>query len=145
MQFAAAVAARGLQADLPMDPAQAQRYTELFRCLREGGAKVSALDRSRILSWVQQQVTVAQLSDAIAKAKRNREQEGSLQPIGAAYLAAILDDQRKPKGPPWWSSDAAMDAKARECGIQTARPGESRDDYRNRIRAAISAAGGLQA
>ena len=137
VEFAAAVAGRSMANDTAMSDEQRGQYTELYRCLRQAGAKVSALDRDRLQQWVQQKVTLVQLTAAVQLAKRRREAEGSRQPIGVAYLDAIIADIRKPKCPPWWSSDAAMEAKAREVGIDGARIGESREQFKARITVAI--------
>ncbi|MFC3336920.1 hypothetical protein ACFOEY_00210 [Paracandidimonas soli] len=40
-------------------------------------------------------------------------------------------------GPAWWTSHTLMERKGREVGIGPARPGESSDQYRARIQAAI--------
>lgn len=42
-----------------------------------------------------------------------------------------------PSGPPWWMSHASMEAKGREVGVGPARPGETNEQYRARIHAAI--------
>lgn len=136
-QIAAAMLNRKKSEERALDAEQSQRYGEIYRILREGNAKVSALDRDRMQQWVWQKVTVLQVQAALQLAKRRRAEEGSTQPIGCAYLEAILADIRKPKTPPWWQSVATMDAKARELGIDTARPGESMDQYKARIGALV--------
>lgn len=40
-------------------------------------------------------------------------------------------------GPPWWTSHTLMERKAAEVGVGLARPGETNDQYRARIHAAI--------
>ena len=144
VEFAAALARKSIPEERKLDDEQRQRYGAIYRTLREGGAKVSALDRERLHQWVLQQVTVPQVQEAVQLAKRRRTAEESRQPIGVAYLDAIIADLRKPKSPPWWSSVGAMDAKAVELGIDAARPGESMEQYKGRITAAIRNLGGGQ-
>lgn len=71
--------------------------------------------------------------EALETAQQRRADASSDQPIGSCYLNAILNDLKK--GPPWWSSDERMLDKAVELGIKEAKPGESRDQFRERIKA----------
>lgn len=56
--------------------------------------------------------------------------------LGGEIFPAV----RKPNvasGPPWWTSHVLMERKGREVGIGAARAGETSDQYRARIQAAI--------
>lgn len=44
---------------------------------------------------------------------------------------------KAPAGPPWWTSHSSMERKGIEVGVGPARAGESADQYRARIQAAI--------
>lgn len=72
--------------------------------------------------------------------------ESQFVPHPATWLnAARWEDElepprpRKPveSGPPWWSSHTLMERKGREVGVGPARPGETGEQYRARIHAAI--------
>lgn len=126
----------------PPDEESARRATALAVAARKLGAQLHSHD-PRVQRWVGQGVTERHVEEAVSIARQRRADEGSVQPIGAGYLDAILRDvlnPPKPKAPAWWSSVALMDAKAREIGIATARPGEELDAYRQRIQAAAAQA-----
>lgn len=53
-------------------------------------------------------------------------------------LGEVFAPQQKAQsGPPWWSSHALMERKAAEFGVGTARAGETTEQYRARIQAAM--------
>lgn len=132
------------------EPVQADRRREVDLVLtaRQHGANVTASD-PRVMRWAEQGVTPRQMEQACAIARQRREAEGSRQAVNAGYLDAILRDVLNPPerktAVAWWADDCSMDAKARELGIALARPGESRDDYKARIRAAALQAEARQA
>lgn len=140
-----AIAALGLakmsQASPPAMPESKRRVVDLVLSARQASVPVTSSD-PRVIAWAAQGVTPRQLEQAIGIAKQRRAAEGSRQAINAGYLDAILRDILNPPERPavaaaWWSSVAGMDAKARELGIATARPGETEADYKNRIRSAL--------
>jgi hypothetical protein len=145
LRLAAALAARGRD-DSPMDEETSRKMTQIYECLRGAGVVFNALDRDRLVGWVQQNVTPAQVHAAVQIARQRRTADESRQRITVAYLAAILPDVINPpksKGPPWWSSDQAMESRARELGIDGARVGEAREQFKARISAAIREQGGV--
>ena len=121
-------------------PKDRRREVDLVLTARQHGANVTASD-PRVMRWAEQGVTPRQMEQACAIARKQREQSGSRQAVNAGYLDAILRDILDPPERKatvaWWADDMTMDAKARELGVALARPGESRDDYKGRIRAAI--------
>lgn len=64
------------------------------------------------------------------RGERWEDELGDVLPGAAARQAAQA-------GPPWWSSHALMERKAREVGVGPARPGEETAQYRARIQQAI--------
>lgn len=54
-------------------------------------------------------------------------------------LGEVFAPQQKPvqAGPGWWTSHVLMERKGREVGVGAPRPGETGDQYRARIQAAM--------
>ena len=90
-------------------------------------------------------VTVAELRSAIRLSLEEREKQGSFQPVPVKYVAAVVKSERaavrrgveRVRG----RRDAArgladFEALARKLGISGARPGESEEQFRARVRAA---------
>lgn len=147
-RFAADWSAARSVAPAPVDEALQRRATELAVALRKLGVTVTAMS-PYVQDWAKRGVTVPQAEEAARVAAMRREADGSTQPVGPGYLDAILRDVLNPPKPKardqWWVSDQAMDAKARELGIATARPGESAESFKARIAAAIRLAEGAGA
>lgn len=121
------------------DQETARRANGIAARLRQAGVSCHA-QQPKLLAWVAQGISDAQLDAALAAARQGRADEGTGQPLNLGYIDAKLQTvlrPPKPAAPPWWQSDSSMDAKARELGIPIARPGEERDAYRARINAAL--------
>ena len=66
-----------------------KRAVEMTRLLRNAGASLQSAD-PRVIEWVTAGVSDKVLLAALDKAKRQREQTGSVQPIGAGLLNSIV-------------------------------------------------------
>ncbi len=87
-------------------------------------------------------VSDADLLAAVDLARQAREAEGTGQPLNPGFIRANLRkaiEQKKPATVAWWSSVPAMEAQARKLNIPGARPGESLDEFKERIWSAHSA------
>lgn len=108
---------------------------ELFAVLKANSCNGTPSD-PRILEWVRQGLTPDGLRKVIAKAR-----ESTQDVLGPNYLNRVMDSMRTAKGngkgAAWSTDESACDAKARELGI-TPRPGESYQQLRNRIAAALT-------
>jgi hypothetical protein len=85
-------------------------------------------------------VSDADLLVAVELARLAREAEGTGQPLNPGFIRAKLRkaiEQKKPTTVAWWSSVPAMEACARELNIPCARPGESMNEFKTRIVAAL--------
>jgi len=110
---------------------------ELFAVLKANSCKGTPA-HPQVAEWVRQGVTASTLRKAIAKARESNDG-----PLNPAYLAAIVErlKSEKPangKASAWATDEGACEAKARELGLWPARSGESWNDLRGRIRAAIA-------
>lgn len=121
------------------------RALELTIMLRKRGAAVQASDPN-LRKWAQSGVTDAQALQALETATQRRSEKCSTQPINSGYLDSILEsrddptqpEKRKRTGPPWWSSNDLMIAKAAEIGVKPPKPGESWETFRGRINAELA-------
>ena len=110
---------------------------ELFAVLKANSCTGTPSD-PRILEWVRDGMTPADLRKVIAKARESNA--GQLNP---AYLNRTMESMALAKnngdsqGRAWATDDNACDAKASELGI-TPRPGETYAQLRNRIAATIT-------
>lgn len=107
----------------------------LFAVLKANSCNGTPSD-PRILEWVRNGLTPDGLRSVIAKAR-----ESTQDVLGPNYLNRVMDSMKAAKGngkgAAWSTDESACDAKARELGI-TARPGESYQQLRNRIAAALT-------
>jgi uncharacterized protein YdaU (DUF1376 family) len=87
-----------------------------------------------VVQWASEGVTIERLKSAIATAKQ-RKGDASI-PI--AYLDPILGDDSKPAQKPWKNDDAEAEALCAKLGIRTAKPGESREAWHQRIETALA-------
>lgn len=130
-------AGRAKASEVPSD--QVSKAGALVGFLRKHGVRCNAMD-PRVLAWVADGVDEALICKAVDKAKDLRGP--SPQPVNVGLLEAIVrglaeEAARPAKAPPWWSSDALAEQKARELGVSGAAVGESRDAFHGRIKAAI--------
>lgn len=77
----------------PPDPIQS-RALELVAMLRQRGAAIAA-GNPHVRRWAEAGVTDAQALSALETAERRRSETGSVQPVNAGLLNAILDDQQR--------------------------------------------------
>lgn len=118
---------------------QMRRAGALVAMLRKQGVRSNAMD-PRLLAWVSDGIADGLICKGVEVARQRRGDNP--QPINLGYLDAIVrglveDEKRPPALPPWWSSDALAEAKARELGVSGAAVGESREAFHGRIKAAI--------
>ena len=81
-----------------LDPIQA-RSLELVQLLRQRGAAIAA-GNPHAIRWAQDGITDAQALSALETAERRRADTGSVQPVNAGLLNAIIDDALNPRGVP---------------------------------------------
>lgn len=114
------------------------RQEAFANLLRNEGVVVSPTHPA-VMAWVEQGVTTSDLMAAVNLARQAREAEGSNQPLNVGFIQAklkkVIGNAVQPRTP-WWSSVAALEAQARKLNIPAARPGESMEDFKARIRAA---------
>lgn len=77
----------------PPDPIQS-RALELVAMLRQRGAAIAA-GNPHAKRWAEIGVTDAQALRALETAERRRSETGSVQPVNAGLLNAIIDDQQR--------------------------------------------------
>lgn len=75
------------------DPIQA-RSLELVQLLRQRGAAIAA-GNPHAIRWAQDGITDAQALSALETAEQRRSDTGSVQPVNAGLLNAIIDDQQR--------------------------------------------------
>lgn len=115
---------------------QHEASAALWAVLAANGCKGTA-SHPAVIEMARDSVTAAELRSAIVEARKT--QSGQLNP---AYLAAIVERMRTEpakangKGAAWATDERATEAKATELGLR-ARPGETYDQLRTRIREAI--------
>lgn len=90
--------------------------------------------------WAADGVTPDVLAEVVERAVAARIKVDSTQPITLAYVGTILRNDRKQAfrtakriGGGLPSGTSGLDAMARQLGIALARPGETNDQYRNRV------------
>lgn len=118
-------------------PPDTTRYGVLSAELRRRGVRctgshpdlVALVDDGFALPEIVEALAVAAMADSAPK------------PMNVGYLARVVRSERerakrpaRNREPAWWTSEAATEAKAREVGCWPARPAESWDQLRNRIR-----------
>ncbi|GIK83036.1 MAG: hypothetical protein BroJett024_41410 [Alphaproteobacteria bacterium] len=118
-------------------PPDTTRYGVLSAELRRRGVRctgshpdlVALVDDGFALPEIVEALAVAAMADSAPK------------PMNVGYLAKVVRSERerakrpaRNREPAWWTSEAATEAKAREVGCWPARPTESWDQLRNRIR-----------
>jgi hypothetical protein len=110
-------------------PLSTEKHVTLAVELRKAGVAITAV-HPLTHEWAKAGVSVEQALEAVALA-RMRKPDGRIAPN---YLAPILEEILHPKAKPdqWWTSDAKIDAKARELGMQ-AKPHESYPEFKDRI------------
>lgn len=130
--------ARALDAPAPTLAGQA------CRLLREAGVQRVNPSDPRLLQLLSQGVTPQQLADLATEIREGQGKgkpqayvlaamEGRLQEAAAAPDLPPGTAKRAADGP-WWQSERATEAKAREVGCWPARPAESWDQLRARVR-----------
>lgn len=90
-----------------------------------------------LLALVADGFTVEEVVEAVEVARIHKPVP---QPLPIGYVNSVARNQREQKAappkpakqPPWWLTDASINAKGRELGLE-ARPGESRDEFKARI------------
>ena len=125
-----------LRAGLPVGSGAYDTAAILWATLHANGCKGTA-QHPAVIEMARQGVSVEQLKAAILEARKS--QEGPLNP---AYLAAIVERMkaeppRNGKAAAWATDEHACEVKARELGLK-AKPGESWNDLRSRIRETIA-------
>lgn len=143
-----------IYADPPIAPppgsdAISTRALELAIMLRKRGASLQASDPN-VRRWAQSGISDAQALAALDTATQRRADRCSTQPINSGYLDSIItnsddplpDKSRKRSGPPWWSSNDLMIAKASEIGVKPPKPGETWELFRGRINAKLAETAG---
>jgi uncharacterized protein YdaU (DUF1376 family) len=127
------------------------RALELAILLRKGGAALTGSDPN-VRKWATAGISDAQALTALETAQQNRAATCSSQPINSGYLDSILSandtkpaEPKRGKGPPWWTSNELMEAKAKELKISPPKPGESWEQFRGRINAKLAEREGGQA
>jgi uncharacterized protein YdaU (DUF1376 family) len=110
-------------------PLSSEKHVTLAVELRKAGVAVTAM-HPMVHEWAKAGVSLEQALEAVALA-RMRKPDGAIAPN---YLAPIVEETLHPKAKPeqWWTSDAKIDAKARELGMQ-AKPHESYPEFKDRI------------
>ena len=87
-----------------------------------------------LCKWVTDKISDDLIDQCVQLARQNKPWP---EKIAAGYLDAIIRNELKPKiDNSWLMTDEGVIAKGREVGID-ARAGESMNDYRNRLRAAL--------
>jgi hypothetical protein len=87
-----------------------------------------------LCKWVTDKISDDLIDQCVQLARQNKPWP---EKIAAGYLDAIIRNEIKPKTDnSWLMTDEGVIAKGREVGID-ARAGESMNDYRNRLRAAL--------
>lgn len=87
-----------------------------------------------LCKWVTDKISDDLIDQCVQLARQNKPWP---EKIAAGYLDAIIRNELKPKTDnSWLMTDEGVIAKGREVGID-ARAGESMNDYRNRLRAAL--------
>lgn len=123
------------------------RAIELAILLKRGGASLTGSDPN-VRKWAMAGISDAQALTALEKATANRAATCSAQPINSGYLDSIISNpdakpaepKRSSKGPPWWTSNELMEAKAKAIGIKPPKPGETWEGFRGRINAKLAEA-----
>lgn len=118
-------------------PPDTTRYGVLSAELRRRGVRctgshpdlVALVDDGFALPEIVEALAVAAMADSAPK------------PMNVGYLARVVRSERerakrpaRNREPAWWTSEAATEEKAREVGCWPARPAESWDQLRARIR-----------
>lgn len=118
-------------------PPDTTRYGVLSAELRRRGVRctgshpdlVALVDDGFALPEIVEALAVAAMADSAPK------------PMNVGYLAKVVRSERerakrpaRNREPAWWTSEAATEEKAREVGCWPARPAESWDQLRARIR-----------
>lgn len=119
-------------------PARATQIAVLLR--RNGADPRTHPGLPAIAELVAMNATDLQLTAALETALQRRKEQGSSQPVTAAYLVPIVRELQTPHPtkPPrtprddWFKSHTGIDRKARELGM-FARAGEDYDAFRDRI------------
>jgi hypothetical protein len=87
-----------------------------------------------LCKWVTDKISDDLIDQCVQLARQNKPWP---EKIAAGYLDAIIRNELKPKTDnSWLMTDEGVISKGREVGID-ARAGESMNDYRNRLRAAL--------
>lgn len=87
-----------------------------------------------LCKWVTDKISDDLIDQCVQLARQNKPWP---EKIAAGYLDAIIRNELKPKTDnSWLMTDEGVIAKGREVGID-ARAGESMNDYRSRLRAAL--------
>lgn len=120
----------------PSAEAITARKIVLATLLQTKGAVIQPADL-HVRTWAENGITDEQALAALETAQQRRVEDCSDQPIGSGYLNSFITN---PKGPAWWSTNELMADKADELLIDQARAGESSNDFRARITAALQAA-----
>lgn len=113
------------------------RAGELFAVLKANSCRGTP-QHPQVIEWVRAGVTLETLRRAIAEARMTTDDQ-----LNPAYLAPIVErilsggGKANGKAQAWTSDERACEAKARELGLWPARSGESWNDLRGRIRAAL--------
>lgn len=104
-----------------------------------------------LADWVARGVTPLELDQAVSKALAARAKEGSLQPIGVVYVAAVIQSERSAvkrtaeaarravEQGPRRAKDADLEGLARSVGMWPAPLGMSMPDFRLRVMNAVAA------
>lgn len=127
----------------------ANESTPAERASPEAAALLHVLQRSginargawvQLAQWAADGVTPDVLAEVVERALAARRKVESVQPINMGFLATILHNDRRQAartaqriGGGLSSGMSGLDAMARQLGIALARPGESHEQYRNRV------------
>lgn len=138
------VAGRDRPPEPPGDPppaAQATPYGLLAAELRRRGVRCTG-SHPELIALVDDGFTTPEIVEALGVAAMG---DAAPNPMNVGYLAKVTRTERakaaKParnREPAWWASESATEAKAREVGCWPARPAESWDQLRARIRERIA-------
>jgi len=124
----------------PVAHAVSQSQRDLVAWLVRHGVQTCDTDPALVRLW-SDGIEDRWVMDALPVAREQRASAGSAQPVNAGLLAAIargLSAKATQVASAWWSSPAAMNAKARSLGIAEAMPGEGLDAFKARIRTALA-------
>lgn len=125
-----------------------ERIAALTRALERRSIRVPA-DGAVLADWAARGVTPLELDGAIDKALEVRTKEGSLQPVGVAYVGSIIHSKRAAvkrtaeaarkavaMGPAR-ARDGDLESLAKSVGMWPARMGELTPAFRARVLAAV--------